>query len=169
MDCSPPDSSVHGIFQERALEQVAIFFSRGSSRARDQTRVSCVSRIGRQIFMAVPPGKKVPYVDLHSGPLNWWPVRYHLAQHDSSCNWAQTCLGHTHSIFHRASPCLQCVLGASTAMSTLSIKGRCQLCLTEMSHLRKFPKFERTTGEERRTKNFLSHSDTLMSFNFTFK
>ena len=31
MDCSPPDSSVHGISQARILERVAIFFSRGSS------------------------------------------------------------------------------------------------------------------------------------------
>ena len=42
--CSPPDSSVHGISQARILEWVAIPFSRRSSRPRDQTRVSCVSR-----------------------------------------------------------------------------------------------------------------------------
>ena len=35
MDCSPPGSSVHGIFQARILEWVAISFSRGSSRSRD--------------------------------------------------------------------------------------------------------------------------------------
>ena len=29
MDCSPPDSSVHGILQARILEKVAIPFSRG--------------------------------------------------------------------------------------------------------------------------------------------
>ena len=29
MDCSPPGSSVHGIFQARILEQVAISYSRG--------------------------------------------------------------------------------------------------------------------------------------------
>ena len=28
MDCSPPDSSIHGIFQARALEWVAIPFSK---------------------------------------------------------------------------------------------------------------------------------------------
>ena len=37
MDCSPPGSSVHGIFQARILEWVAISFSRGSSWPRDQT------------------------------------------------------------------------------------------------------------------------------------
>ena len=45
MDCSPPGPSVHGVFQARVLEWVAISFSRGSSRPRDQTRVSHV--IGR--------------------------------------------------------------------------------------------------------------------------
>jgi len=49
MDCGPPDSSVHGIFQARILEWVAISYSRGSSRPRDWTQVSCVSCIGRWI------------------------------------------------------------------------------------------------------------------------
>ena len=40
MDCSLPGSSVHGILQARILEWVAISFSRGSSRPRDQTQVS---------------------------------------------------------------------------------------------------------------------------------
>ena len=31
MDCSPPGSSIHRVFQERILEQVAISYSRGSS------------------------------------------------------------------------------------------------------------------------------------------
>ena len=31
MDCSPLDSSIHGILQARILEWVAISFSRGSS------------------------------------------------------------------------------------------------------------------------------------------
>ena len=35
MDCSSPGSSVHGIFQERILEWIAIPFSRASSRPRD--------------------------------------------------------------------------------------------------------------------------------------
>ena len=43
MDCSPPASSVHGIFQARILEWIAFSFSRGSSWPRDQTRVSCIA------------------------------------------------------------------------------------------------------------------------------
>ena len=35
VDCSLPASSVHGIFQVRILEWVAIFFFRGSSQPRD--------------------------------------------------------------------------------------------------------------------------------------
>ena len=46
MDSSPWDSSVHGIFQARILEWVAISFSRESSPPRDGTGVSCD---GRQI------------------------------------------------------------------------------------------------------------------------
>ena len=50
MDCSPPGSSVHGISQARILEWVAISFTKGSSWPRDQTHISCVSCIGRQIL-----------------------------------------------------------------------------------------------------------------------
>ena len=49
-DCSPPGSSVHEIFQARILEWVAISSSRGSSRIRGRTHVSCVSCIGKQIL-----------------------------------------------------------------------------------------------------------------------
>ena len=45
MDCSPPGSSVHGIFQARILEWVAISFSRRSSWPRDWTQVSRI--VGR--------------------------------------------------------------------------------------------------------------------------
>ena len=43
MDCSLPASSVHGIFQARLLEWVAISFSRGSSWPRDWTSISCIA------------------------------------------------------------------------------------------------------------------------------
>ena len=50
MDYSPPGSSVHGSFQARILEGVAISYSRRSSWSRDQTHVSCISCIGRRIL-----------------------------------------------------------------------------------------------------------------------
>ena len=52
MDCSPPDSSVHGISQARILEWVAISFSRGSSRPRDRTQTDSSP--------PEPPGKPKP-------------------------------------------------------------------------------------------------------------
>ena len=45
MNCSPPGSSVHGIFQASVLEWVAISFSKGSFRPRDLTWVSCIAGI----------------------------------------------------------------------------------------------------------------------------
>ena len=48
--CGLSVSSVHGIFQAGILEWVAISFSRGSFRPRDQTHISCVSCIGRRIL-----------------------------------------------------------------------------------------------------------------------
>ena len=50
MDHSSPGSSVHGIFQARILEWVAISYFRGSFQSRDQTYVSYISCIGRRIF-----------------------------------------------------------------------------------------------------------------------
>ena len=50
MDCSPPGSPVHGIFQTRILEWVTISSSRGSSQPRDWTQVFWVSWIGSQNF-----------------------------------------------------------------------------------------------------------------------
>ena len=44
MDCSPPVSAVHEIFQSRILGWVAISFSRGSSRLMDWTHISCIGR-----------------------------------------------------------------------------------------------------------------------------
>ena len=43
MDCSLSGSSIHGIFQARVLEWIAISFSRGSSRPRNRTRVSHIA------------------------------------------------------------------------------------------------------------------------------
>ena len=43
MDYSLPGSSVHGILEAKILKWVAIPFSRGSSRPRDRTPLSCVA------------------------------------------------------------------------------------------------------------------------------
>ena len=57
MDCSPPGSSVHGIFQARIMEWVAISFSGGSSWPRE--RVSWLLCIGRRILYLSHVGSHV--------------------------------------------------------------------------------------------------------------
>ena len=50
MDCSPPGSSVYGIFQARILKWVTISYSRGSSHLRNWTCASCICCIGKWIL-----------------------------------------------------------------------------------------------------------------------
>ena len=59
MDCSPSGSSVHGIFQARILECIAVSFSRGSSRPRDQTLSHRLRLLHWQAdsLPLAPPGK----------------------------------------------------------------------------------------------------------------
>ena len=56
MDCSPPDSSAHGISHARVQEWVAISFSRGSSWPRDRT--TQVSYIAGGFFIEPPEKPK---------------------------------------------------------------------------------------------------------------
>ena len=49
MDCSLPGSSIHGVFQARILEWVAISFSRRSSQPRDWTQIS--HTVGRRFIV----------------------------------------------------------------------------------------------------------------------
>jgi len=73
MDYSLPSSSVHGIFQARILEWVGMPPSRGSSRPRDWTDISCDSCIGRQVLYhcaaweALPRLFKTPGICGHRG------------------------------------------------------------------------------------------------------
>ena len=70
MDCSPPGSSVHGIFQARILELVAMSYSRGSSRPRDQTHISCT---GRQILYHRDAWEAPStYIDTHESTETFW-------------------------------------------------------------------------------------------------
>ena len=59
LDCRPPGSSVHRILQARILELVAIPFSRGSSRPRDWTCISCVSCIAGDSLLFSHQGSPV--------------------------------------------------------------------------------------------------------------
>ena len=64
---SLPGSSVHGIFQARGLEWVAIPFSRGPSRPRDWTQVSCIA--GR--FFIVWDTREAPQSSIAQGQFDW--------------------------------------------------------------------------------------------------
>ena len=71
MDCSPPGSSIHGIFQARVLEWVAISFSRGSSRRSNPGLLHCRQRpyhLSHQgsllLFMALQLNKSASFHDI---------------------------------------------------------------------------------------------------------
>ena len=76
MDCSPPGSSVHGIFQARRLEWVAISSSRGSFQPRDGTCSFCVNRQVLSLPL-VPPGKPHMIINMpHIKFVFWEPVAH---------------------------------------------------------------------------------------------
>ena len=56
-DCSLPGSSIHGIFQARVPEWVAISCSRGSSQHRDRTQVSHI--VGRRFYHLSHQGSQI--------------------------------------------------------------------------------------------------------------
>ena len=90
LDCSPLGSSVHGILQARILEWVAISSSRGSSQPRDQTHVSCISCIGRQILYHCTTWEA------------FWLVWLDLKEWSGGCGWdgrgwARPCSGPSES------------------------------------------------------------------------
>ena len=58
MDYSPPSSSVHGMFQARIQEWVAISFSRGSFWPKDQPKSLVSPKSAGIFFTNVPPGKR---------------------------------------------------------------------------------------------------------------
>ena len=62
VDYSPPGSSVSGILQARLLQWVAMPSSRAPSRPRDQTHVSYVSFIGRQVLYHYHLGSPYMYI-----------------------------------------------------------------------------------------------------------
>ena len=87
MDCSPPGSSIHGIFQARVLEWVAISFSRGSSQPRGPA-------LQGDALPSGPPGqthRKEP------GPTCSYRVRvslYGVPEAGSSCELVQCACQH---------------------------------------------------------------------------
>ena len=89
--CSPPGSSVHGILQARRLEWLAMPSSRGSSRTREWTWVSCTA--GR--FFTVWDTKEAHVYDMYEMELRL-KIQYtahmhrHIHAHTFSarvCSW----------------------------------------------------------------------------------
>ena len=66
MDYSLPGSSVHGTFQARILEGVAISFSKGPSQPRDWALFSLASPALTDGFFATVPPVKIPGQTRHS-------------------------------------------------------------------------------------------------------
>ena len=85
MDCSLPGSSVHGIFQAIVLEWIAISFSRGSSRPRDQTQVSCI--VDRQLNRLSHQGTVVRLTATDMHPLPILGPRYSVGTQLSFLNY----------------------------------------------------------------------------------
>ena len=78
VDCSPPGSSVLWILQARTLEWIVISSSRGSSRPRDHTHVSCSSCTAGKIPLGLSHlGSPVEYcvVTKRNGALPYAPTR----------------------------------------------------------------------------------------------
>ena len=93
MDCCPPGIYVPGVLQARILEWIAIPFSRGSSRPRNQTLVSCI--VGRLFTIwataaakllqscptlcdpidGSPPGSSIPGI-LKAESLEWVAISF---------------------------------------------------------------------------------------------
>ena len=89
MNCSPPGSSVHGIFQGRIPEWVAIFYSRGSSWPRDRNCVFCISCIGRWILHHCATWE-AQYIYINIVLSNNFVIRDHLTQY-FSCLYGLLC------------------------------------------------------------------------------
>ena len=69
--CDPTYSSVHGIFQIRILEWVAIFYSRASYWPRDQTHVSYVFCTGRQVLYHWETWEAITILVTRKTTLSW--------------------------------------------------------------------------------------------------
>ena len=73
MDCSPPGSSVHGIFQTRVLEWVAIAFSRKTAAAAAKLLQSLLT-LCDPIYSS-PPDSPIPGI-LQARTLEWFAIAF---------------------------------------------------------------------------------------------
>jgi len=59
MDCSPPGSTIHGVFQARVLEWVAVSFSRVLPDPGIEPRSPTLQA---DILLPEPPGQPILYI-----------------------------------------------------------------------------------------------------------
>ena len=132
MDCSLSGSSVHGIFQARGLEWVAISISTGSSRSRDRTQISHIA--GRHFTVwtthlpapaavkslqscltlwdaidGSPPGPSVPGI-LQARTLEWVAISFStnlLKFAQIYVHWVDDTIQHSHCLPPSFSSCPQ--------------------------------------------------------------
>ena len=71
-DCSPPGSLCMWDFPAKNTGVGCHFFLQGSSPPRDRTHISCVSCIGRPIYLLRPPRTVLTRKVLLSIPNNWF-------------------------------------------------------------------------------------------------
>ena len=145
MDHSPPGSSADGILQARTLEWVAMPSSRGSSRFRDQTQVSCIAGRFFTIWAtreAHGNGEGCTYGLRRSGPTfhSIPPTASYVLDHtscsDPSASWEVKlrCFTESSDCEVQVSGCA--VATASTSLATRSLAWRHSLNInmTALSH-----------------------------------
>ena len=106
MDCGLPRSSIHGIFQARVLEWIAISFSRGPSQPRDRTQVFCV--VGRRFTVRVWGTFLNCFTDAKTPPKGSWKLRIDNITPCCCCccSVAKWCLTlWLHGLQHTGHPC----------------------------------------------------------------
>ena len=88
VDCSPPGSSAHGIFQARILEWVAVSSSRGSSQPRNWVHISYVYLHWQAGSLPpVPPEK--PLCNLYQSFISCGLLQNRRCSLESLLQWAK--------------------------------------------------------------------------------
>ena len=136
MGCSPPDSSVHGIFQSRILEWVAMPSSTGSSQSRNQTLVCYISCIIAGGFFTTSPAWEA-LICCHSVvescptlchsidcSIPWFPVlHYLLVFYQTHVHWVDAAIQPSHPLSSPFPPALNLSQHQSFLMSWLFPSG----------------------------------------------
>ena len=139
LDCSPPGSSVHGIFQTRILEWVAISSSRGSSWQGDWTHVSFISCLAGGFFPTKPPGKcknsscQYKLVRLEVRCFSYWMITEipGFPNNGASLIWCVCTRGHHNWVCMCVCACL--ILPGCQCHTTDTVKLTDNLCETKFN------------------------------------